>query len=384
MGSVYRRRGKDGKPLPNYTYSYVDANGRRCTAVGSADKGATRRMLEKAETEARLIEAGVIEAKDDKADRAARRPIAEHVEDYRLSLIAKGDTAKHADHVAGAILRLLASARVERLPDVDQETVQAAIAKMKALRSARTVNHALAACKAFLRWCSDVDRIKVEPKWLKTVKPYNEAVDQRRVRRSLSKAELETLLTTTRGLPPATMGGRSGVPRYEISGPERSMLYRLAAATGLRANELRTLDASAFQLDGDDPHIVVKAGYSKHRREDRQPIRRADAAAFREWLAVRAGLPVVVVHQYTAAMLAADLKASGIEPKNAEGVVDFHALRATYITLLFESGADPKEVQKLARHSTITLTMDRYVKKTAAALRTALEGEKDGGESTDG
>ena len=41
-------------------------------------------------------------------------------------------------------------------------------------------------------------------------------------------------------------------------------------------------------------------------------------------------------------------------------VVDFHALRHTFVTNLVRGGAHPKVVQDLARHSTITLTMDRY------------------------
>ena len=38
----------------------------------------------------------------------------------------------------------------------------------------------------------------------------------------------------------------------------------------------------------------------------------------------------------------------------------FHALRHTFITNLARSGVHPKTAQSLARHSTITLTMDRY------------------------
>jgi hypothetical protein len=41
-------------------------------------------------------------------------------------------------------------------------------------------------------------------------------------------------------------------------------------------------------------------------------------------------------------------------------VADFHALRHTFITRLVRAGVKPKEAQALARHSTITLTMDRY------------------------
>lgn len=41
-------------------------------------------------------------------------------------------------------------------------------------------------------------------------------------------------------------------------------------------------------------------------------------------------------------------------------VADFHALRHGFITGLARGGVHPKDAQSLARHSSITLTMDRY------------------------
>ncbi len=47
--------------------------------------------------------------------------------------------------------------------------------------------------------------------------------------------------------------------------------------------------------------------------------------------------------------------------KNHEGrVFDFHSLRHTFGAWLIQSGANPKEVQRMMRHSDITLTMDTY------------------------
>ena len=46
--------------------------------------------------------------------------------------------------------------------------------------------------------------------------------------------------------------------------------------------------------------------------------------------------------------------------ENAGRVADFHSLRHTFITNLVRGGVHPKVAQQLARHSTITLTMDRY------------------------
>ncbi len=55
-----------------------------------------------------------------------------------------------------------------------------------------------------------------------------------------------------------------------------------------------------------------------------------------------------------------DLDAAGIPIETNEGTIDFHGLRHTYCTRLARSGISPKEAQTLARHSSITLTMDRY------------------------
>ena len=54
-------------------------------------------------------------------------------------------------------------------------------------------------------------------------------------------------------------------------------------------------------------------------------------------------------------------------------VVDFHALRATYITMLVKSGASVKEAQELARHSDPKLTMNVYTKLGIHDLAGALD-----------
>lgn len=64
-----------------------------------------------------------------------------------------------------------------------------------------------------------------------------------------------------------------------MTGYERSLLYRLAVETGLRANELRTLKASSF--DFADGTVTVAAAYSKHRRDDTLPLRKDTANELR-------------------------------------------------------------------------------------------------------
>jgi len=63
----------------------------------------------------------------------------------------------------------------------------------------------------------------------------------------------------------------------------------------------------------------------------------------------------------TADMLKADLEAAKIPYVDDAGrYADFHALRHSTGSLLVASGAHPKIVQSIMRHSDINLTMSRY------------------------
>jgi integrase len=52
---------------------------------------------------------------------------------------------------------------------------------------------------------------------------------------------------------------------------------------------------------------------------------------------------------------------------------DFHALRNTFLSRLGRSGASPKVMQKLARHSTVELTLGRYTHVNLHDLNAAVE-----------
>ena len=55
------------------------------------------------------------------------------------------------------------------------------------------------------------------------------------------------------------------------------------------------------------------------------------------------------------------------------GKLDFHACRAAFVTLLFEGDATVKEVQHLARHSTLQLTMNVYGRVRNERIPAAIE-----------
>lgn len=56
-----------------------------------------------------------------------------------------------------------------------------------------------------------------------------------------------------------------------------------------------------------------------------------------------------------------------------DGKMDFAALRDSYVTLAAEAGANVKELQALARHSTPVLTLNVYAKKRDERLAELAE-----------
>jgi hypothetical protein len=67
------------------------------------------------------------------------------------------------------------------------------------------------------------------------------------------------------------------------------------------------------------------------------------------------------------------VKAKVKDLKNRLSAVDFHSLHHTFLTNLARAGVHPKTAQTLARHSTITLTLDRYTRVSLGDEVRAIE-----------
>jgi integrase len=227
-----------------------------------------------------------------------------------------------------------------------------------------TTNHYLTAVKGLTRWMVKDRRVPYDP--LACLSAQNAKADVRVERRALSAEEFTRLLAAA----------RRGKPLRGLTGPDREMLYLLAARSGLRASELASLTTGSFDFDA--PTVTVEAAYSKHRRKDVQPLPRDVAQAVRRFAEGRPRNQLLFPGGWSvvgADVLRSDLAAAGIPFVDEQGrVYDFHALRHQFITDLAETGVHPKDAQVLARHSSITLTLDRYTHVRPANLRAALEG----------
>lgn len=206
------------------------------------------------------------------------------------------------------------------------------------LPSDRTVDQYLESARAFLKWCVASGYIPEDP--LTPVKKVRRPKRVRR-RRAFSRDELRTLL--------------------EVAGP-RGTVYRIAALTGLRKDELRQLQWRDCRLEQANPCIQLRPEANKGRREDRVPLN-AEAAA--ELTALRPrdwdSLGSVFSSVPTLQTLQRDLKKAGIPYRDAEGrQADFHSLRYTFCTFLALANVPIRTAMELMRHKDPRLTLQIY------------------------
>jgi integrase len=231
----------------------------------------------------------------------------------------------------------------------------------------------------------------------------NVKTDRRHDRRTLSVDELRWLLDVTEnGRSMRDVNGElvkmPAVERFGMTAAARAMLYRVAVETGLRSAELRSLTRASFDLDGNEPSVTIAAAYAKNRRQDTLPLKPETASTLAVHLSgkmPKAQAFSMPIRTEVIRMFRADLtdaraawiaepaasqqraerdKSTFLAEQDESGrYADFHALRHTFITGLVTGGVNPKVAQTLARHSVITLTMDRYTHLYQGNLSAALD-----------
>ncbi len=386
----------------DYTIQYTDARGVvKRKASGCSDYDGALRLARDLETREVHRREGVVDDRTERLSKAARAAIEEHAAAYVQHLRASDRTSKHVTTVERHLRVMFSAAGITGLPDLTTPAVLAAICGMRSVPEAggeksqkkpaslATCNGHLRSIKGFSRWLWK-QRLAPEDALL-DLGLFNAATDRRHVRREMTAEEVQWLLDATE---------RRTIREHGAPGPTRAMCYRLAAATGFRASELRSLTADSFDLDANPPTCTVEAGYSKRRKRDVQPLPDALVEPLGAWLSgFGPGEPVFAgIAGDTARMLRSDLsaaraawlKAAEQEPepvrermqasdflryRDRQGqVADFHSLRVLFISRVVAGGASIKEAQTLARHSTPVLTMNAYSRVTLGDLAGAVSG----------
>ena len=375
MSTVFKRGGKANRG-GNYLIAYFDHQGKRITrSAKTSDRAAAERIAARLEADIALRRDGVIDPHLDAICDESRRSIESHLADFEAKMQAANRKPKHITTTIGYIQAIAQAAEWAAVNDISADDVNRWAGKLREQgRSARTIQAYLTAAKSFTRWLANNHKLPRDP--LASVQKPDPKADRRRERRMLLPEEWGWLRAAASG----------GPEQYGMTGSGRMLLYAVAIQTGLRSGELRSLTRGRLFLETDEPFITCKAGQTKNAKDARQYVR-PDLA---DDLARHAGskTPGAAVFNMprsedVADMLRADLasarrewlKAARHDPKeyerriqsdflterNHEGeMLDFHSLRHTCGAWLAMTGAHPKAVQSVMRHSTIVLTMDTY------------------------
>jgi integrase len=358
---------------------FKDAQGRLRRHPLAVDKLAAQAMLNRIVKRIEREKAGLV----DPTEEQRKRPLALHVKEFRQYLENKGVTIKQVEQALSQLNKLVAACKWRLIADITAASALHFLGELRRQgRSAQTYNHYLKSSKQFTRWLVRDRRTPIDP--LAHLARLNVATDRRHDRRALSTEEFQRLVDAA----------RTGKRIEGILGPDRAMLYILAAWTGFRKGELGSLTPRSLRLDDDPPTAAVEACYSKHRRRDTQILHPEVVRLLKAWLAKKRLKPETLLFPISGRvpggkerksfkMISRDLKAARstwideanknpaekkrreesdfLAHKNHAGVyADFHSLRHYFITSLERSGISPKMAQTLARHSDIRLTLGIY------------------------
>lgn len=359
---------------------YTDEKGETHRVPLARDKSAAQLLLSEHVRKCELRQAGLV----DPFEKHQKTPLTKHIDEYETHLKAKGNTEKHASQTAKRIRKLTSGCGFMWLRDIDASRVEDWLDQRQrthARFSAQTRNFYLDASKYFGNWLVKRKRMASNP--LDVLERVNVDVDRRHDRRPLTDEEFGRLIL-------ATQNGRD---IQCTSGPDRAMLYVLAAWTGYRRGELASLTKASFDLKSSPPSVQVKAKSSKRRKKERLPLHEHVVAMFTTWLRTKEGLsnmaPLFALRsasgefRRTGEMMRKDLEAarslwlqeveegtperkrrkesSFLTYQDTEGLfADFHANRHTFITNLGRAGVSLAMAQKLARHSDPRLTANIY------------------------
>jgi len=308
---------------------------------------------------------------------AAGKPLDEHVQDFKKSVEAKGNTQKHVKLLTGRLQRIVDDCGFRFWSDISGNKVETYLHERRQRDSkfgAQSYNFYLQAIKQFCHWMVQERRASESP--LTHMRGLNVRTDRRHDRRALSVEEMQCLLQA------AHRGPERKGKTWSMAGPDRAMLYRLAMETGLRSSELRSLTKSSLDLSGEPGTVTVRAAYSKRRREDILPLRQQMVGLLKPFLApLEAGDTVFKMprqEKVAESLLRPDLEsarekwlseAADSQDRRRRGAsdflryvdhvgrfADFHSLRHSFITNIGRVGVSFKTTQDLARHSTPTLT----------------------------
>lgn len=363
-------RKKPNKKGGNYQAYYRDYTGRRVWFVGTSNRKETIQLAQHLESEHRQMALGVKPPPTAPA-RHRKRPFLEAVNEYVLwgrtfgRADGKGWSGDHERRTERYLRGWAETLSIEVLADLDGilPRVEAVLQQLAEKRlSGRTVLAHAAPLTALCRWCVGHGYLMQNP--LDKL-PAIDATSERE-RRAMTPDEIARL--------------------FSVAPTWRRLVYAVAICTGLRVSELRRLGRD--DLNVENSRLRLRWKQTKNHKDcfcylptklaavlaefadSGSPQRLYEKARIRRTLPPA---PLLFVPTHLIRCFNADLAKARIGKTTAEGTLDVHALRVAFVTLGVEAGANPKELQSLARHSDPRLTFGIYAKQRDPRMASLAE-----------
>ena len=181
-----------------WTAQFTDETGKiRRVSTKTTHRNVAEKILAQYEKEIDRIKSGVITR--DELDKAQiqHTPLDDLLEQFRTKMIADGRTMSHIKNTIRQITALFHTCGIERLAAIRREPVERWIADeiQRKKRAAGTINAFITAVKAFVQYLTDTGVFSSNP--LKSIRLLNMELDRRKIRRAMTKDEIDRLLKTT-------------------------------------------------------------------------------------------------------------------------------------------------------------------------------------------
>lgn len=348
-----------GRKIPHkrWRFEYKDWQGKRRKGIGAATRAETEKLALRVQVEQDEIRKGYRPIPKT-SEKHAARPFAEVVVEYlnegntHLGRHGKPWGAHHARKRRDHLRWWEAKLGIKTLADLDGilPRFEACLRELQANGpgtrrgklcqgpcTGKTVQSYRESLCALCDWAVKRGYLDQDP--LRHSIGYDQTPQRRR--RALDPNEIQRLLTVGR--------------------PQWRLLYETAILSGLRASELRSLRVEDLDIERGGLHL--SADWTKNRRPGFQNLPREliDRLAASAESKVE-GDPLLEVSAHTAEVLAKDLARAGISKSGPGGVVDFHSLRNTYISLVDQAGGSVKEIMDRARHQSADMSLNTYAR----------------------
>jgi integrase len=366
MAFIFKRkyRAPDGttRTCRHYSIQYRDPAGKVKRIRGYRDLTATKQKAAQLEKALAHGETGLV----DPFKEHRHRGIIDHLDDWLADRRTAGKSAKYLDTAQKRLNILITDCGWEKLADVEpnsflrwrerhKKTPRNGTRKNAAdtppATSAATLNQYLDTARAFLNWCVQKHRLGVNE--LAAV----DKVDgpKVRLRRALTEKQVATLLA--------------------VAPADRTLIYRLALAAGLRRDELEQLQWGDLRLAATRPYIQLRAEATKAGRADRLELQQTLAADLRtEKPASARDGERVFPRVPTLLWWKHDLAAAGIPYFDDQGQqADFHGgTRKTLCSRMHKAGVPLAVAMRRMRHTDARLTLVDYTDDEQIGVEAAV------------